>query len=250
MSIINCQMRFFLGLIALFVIPGSVLAFWDELLVITRNNDLWIPHLCGFGAGIPLYFTVIRKMSYLSTFEHELTHALVALFFFRRIHKFIVTSKQGGQVQYSGNFGGEFGNLLIGLAPYYLPTYSLIAILVRPALPAGWFPWFDIFIGAILAFHVFSTPEEIKLAWTKRSFAGAGDKRKTKSDIGNVGYIFAFLVITGFGVFLIGLSLQLIGSGYGGTWPFLKQVGKTSYGLYSAWIREIYDYLVRLSVFK
>ncbi len=237
-------MRFFLGFIALFLIPGSALATWDVLLVITRDNNLWIPLICGFGAGIPLYFTVIRKIPYISTFEHELTHALVALFFFRKIHKFIVTSKRGGQVQYSGNFGGEFGTLLIGLAPYYLPTFTLMAVLVRPFLPPEWFPWFDGFLGATLAFHFCSTPEETKQAWTKQTFASAGDNRKTKSDIGQVGYIFAFLVIIGFGIFLIGLSLELIGSGYGGTWPFLKQVGKTSYELYAEWIREIYGYLV------
>jgi len=236
-------MRFLLGLLALFIIPGSALASWEALLVITRDMDLWIPLLCGVGAGIPLYFTVIKRIPVISTFEHELTHALVALLFFRRIHKFIVTSKRGGQVQYSGNFGGEFGNLLIGLAPYYLPTFTLIAVLLRPVLAAEWFPWFDGFIGATLAFHFCSTPEETKQAWTKKSFASAGDKQKTKTDIGNAGYIFAFLVIAGFGIFLIGLALQLIGSGYGGTWMFLKQVGETSYEMYAALIREIYAYL-------
>ena len=236
-------MRFLLGLIALFIIPGSVLAFWDSLFVIARDKDLWIPLACGFAAGIPVYFTVIKKIPYISTFEHEITHALVALLFFRKIHKFIVTSKRGGQVQYSGNFGGEFGTLLIGLAPYYLPTCTLITVLIRPVIPAEWFPWFDVFIGATFAFHICSTPEETKHAWTKRTFPGAGDNKKTKSDIGKAGYIFAFLVIVGFGIFLTGLALQLIGSGYSGTWAFLKQVGKTSFTTYAALIRDIYVYL-------
>ena len=236
-------MSLLLGLIALFIIPGSTLAFWDALLVIARDNDLWIPLVCGFATGIPVYFIVIKKIPYISTFEHELTHVLVALLFFRRIHKFTVTSRRGGQVQYSGNFGGEFGTLLIGLAPYYLPTFTLIAVLVRPVIPVEWFPWFDVFIGATFAFHFCSTPEETKQAWTKRTFAGAGDNQKTKSDIGKVGYIFALLVITGFGIFLMGLALQLIGSGYEGTWPFLKQVGKTSFTTYAALMSEIYGYL-------
>ena len=235
-------MRFLLGLIALFIIPGSALAFWDALLGIARDKDLWIPLVCGFVTGIPVYFTLIKKIPYISTFEHELSHALVALLFFRRIHKFIVTSKRGGQVQYSGNFGGEFGTLLIGLAPYYLPTFTLIAVFIRPAIPAEWFPWFDGFIGATLAFHFCSTPEETKQAWTKRTFTGAGDNQKTKSDIGKVGYIFAFLVIAGFWIFLMGLVLQLIGSGYDGTWTFLKLVGKTSFTTYAALIREVYGY--------
>lgn len=236
-------MRLLLGLIALFLIPGSVLALWDALIIIAGNKDLWIPLICGFIVGIPFYFMMIRKIHVISTFEHELTHALVALLFFRRIHKFIVTSKRGGQVQYSGNIGGEFGTLLIGLAPYYLPTMTLISVLVRPFLPPGWFPWYDGFIGATFAFHIFSTVDETKLSWTKRTFTDAGDHQRTRSDIGKVGYIFAFLVITGFGVFLLGLALQLIGSGYAGTWYFLRQVGMTSYAVYDSLIREIYAYI-------
>jgi len=57
-----------------------------------------------------------------------------------------------------------------------------------------------------------------------------------------VGYIFAFLVIAGFWIFLMGLVLQLIGSGYEGTWPFLKQVGMTSFTTYAALIKEVYAY--------
>jgi hypothetical protein len=236
-------MRFLLGLIALFIIPGSILAFWDTLLIIAHDKDLWIPLICGFCTGIPVYYLIIRKIPAISTFEHELTHALVALLFFRRIHKFIVTARRGGQVQYSGNFGGEFGTLLIGLAPYYLPTLTLISVLVRPFLPPGWFPFFDAFIGATLAFHLCSTPEETRLAWTKRTFTGAGDNQKTRSDIGKVGYIFAFLVIVGFGIFLLGLSLQLIGTGYSGTWKYLKQVGITSFQIYLSLFRDTWLYL-------
>jgi len=236
-------MRFLLGLLALFILPGSVLAFGDALLVIAGIKDIWIPLVVGLATGIPVYFTVIKRIPYISTFEHELTHALVALLFFRRIHKFIVTSREGGQVQYSGNFGGEFGTLLIGLAPYFLPTFTLFSVLVRPFLPEGWFPVFDGFIGATLAFHIFSTLDETKLSWTKRTFTGVGDRQKTRSDIGKVGYIVASLVIAGFGVFLLGLVLQLIGKGYAGTWPYLKQVGKTSFETYATLTREIYSYL-------
>jgi hypothetical protein len=231
-------MRFLLGLLALFVLPGSVLAFRDSLLVIAGNKDLWVPLVVGFAAGIPLWFTVVKKIPWISTFEHELTHALVALLFLRRIHRFIVTSKRGGEVQYSGNFGGEFGTLLIGLAPYYLPTFTLIAVLVRPFLPAAWFPWFDGFIGFTLAFHLFSTLEETKLSWTKQSFASAGNNQKTKSDIGKTGYLLAFLVIAGFGIFLLGLALQLIGEGYAGAWPYLRQTGIVSYEVYADLTRD------------
>ena len=87
-------MRFLLGFFALFIIPGSAVACWDGLLFIARDPQLWIPLISGFGGGILLYILVIRKLPAISTFEHELTHALVALLFFRRINKFKVTWKR------------------------------------------------------------------------------------------------------------------------------------------------------------
>ena len=88
-------MRFLLGLVALFIIPGSVLAFWNALIVIASDKDLWIPLICGFILGIPFYFMVIKKIYVISTFEHELTHALVALFFFRRIQNSLLHRNAG-----------------------------------------------------------------------------------------------------------------------------------------------------------
>ncbi|MCX6244955.1 MAG: M50 family metallopeptidase [Bacteroidetes bacterium] len=236
-------MRFLLGLLALFIIPGSAVACWDGLILIARDPQLWVPLLAGFGGGILLYLLIIRRLPGISTFEHELTHALVALLFFRRIHKFTVTWKKGGQVQYSGNFGGEFGNLLIGMAPYYLPTFSLAAVLVRPFLPATWFPWFDGIIGFTFAYHLFSTAEETKQSWTKQSFTAAGDRQPTKSDIGKVGYIFAFLIIAGLGLFLLGIVVRMIGQGYSGLWPFLKQVARVSWTNYSDLAIAAYSYI-------
>jgi hypothetical protein len=194
-------------------------------------------------AGAILYFLVIRKVSVVSTFEHELTHALVALLFFRRIHKFIVTRNRGGQVQYSGNFGGQFGDLMIGLAPYFLPTFTLISALVRPFLPANWFPWFDGFIGFTFAYHFLSNIEETRLSWTKRSFTGAGDRQKTKSDIGKTGYILAFLVILGFGLFLYGMIFHLISSGYPGLWAFIKLVVVVSFTIYAGLFTQVYSFV-------
>ena len=236
-------MRFLVGLLALFLIPGSAVACWDGLVLLSQTRDLWQPLAAGIAAGSFLYFLVIRKLPVISTFEHELTHALVALFFFRRIHKFVVTRNRGGQVQYSGNFGGEFGNLVIGLAPYFLPTFTLISALVRPFLPAGWFPWFDVFIGFTLAYHFLTNIQETRQSWTKRSFPGAGDHQKTKSDIGKVGYIFAFLVIPGFGLFLYGIILCLISSGYHGLWLFLKSVITASFLIYSDLFAQSYSFI-------
>ena len=236
-------MRFFVGLLALFLIPGSAVACRDSLVLLLQMQDLWMPLAAGILTGILLYFLVIRKLTVISTFEHELTHALVALLIFRRIHKFVVTRNRGGQVQYSGKFGGEFGDLVIGLAPYFLPTFTLISALVRPFLPKEWFPWYDGFIGFTLAFQFLTNIEETRQSWTKKSFSGAGDRQKTKSDIGKVGYIFAFLVIPGFGLFLYGIIFCLMVSGYQGLWAFFKSVVLVSGSLYADLFYRLYIFL-------
>jgi len=237
-------MKFVLGLFALFLIPGSAIGLWEAGEVIAGRQDLWLPLLIGFATGIPVYFILIKRIPYFSTFEHELTHALVALMFFRRIRKFVVTAKRGGEVQYTGNFGGQFGTLLIGLAPYYLPTLTFLSVLARPFLGAAWFPWFDGFLGWTLAFHIFSTIDETKLSWTKQCFVGAADNRKTQTDIGKTGYILAILVIAGIGIFLLGFVLTIAGEGYAGICPFLKNVAITSFRIYRDAMNELLDTVV------
>jgi len=57
------------------------------------------------------------------TLEHELTHSLVALLFFRRIIGLNVTHEEGGYLTIEGGV-----NWPILIAPYFLPTLSLFTL--------------------------------------------------------------------------------------------------------------------------
>ncbi len=155
-------------------LPGAVRGFvWSVERVLGRSDLLW-PLAVGFVLGVLVDERLIGRAPGAETFEHELTHALVALLFLRRVTRFVVTKRNGGWVQYSGGFGGVVADDLIGLAPYVLPTFTALSVAARPALDAGWFPWFDVWIGPTLGYHTWNTIRGTRRAWTSRPFVRAG----------------------------------------------------------------------------
>jgi len=188
-------MKIILSIISLILLKGIFIGFYIGVISLFGNSEIVYAFLLGLAiSGLAHYF-LIRKYPAISTFEHELTHAIVALLFFRKVSNFVVTNGQGGSVSHSGNFGGKFGSLNITLAPYFLPTFTLILVLLRPVIPTEHIIWFDVIISFSFGYHLFSTIDEIKINWTKVSFLSAGSDDLTKSDIAKSGYIFAFIYI-------------------------------------------------------
>lgn len=151
----------------------------------------WIPLAVGTAVGIVVYMMFLVKYSTFRTFEHELTHAIAALMFFRKVSGFVIRQDKGGCITHSNGFGGWFGDDFIGMAPYVMPTVTLLAAIVRPFLNETAFPWYDGLIGFTFAFHVLSTINKTKRAWCNRSFRSALDDKWTKSDIAEVGFVYA-----------------------------------------------------------
>jgi hypothetical protein len=143
-------------------------------------------------AGFILFEIIFKRLWGFSTFEHELSHALVALLFFRRIKKFKVTRFDGGYVEYTNGFGGEAGNHFIALGPYFLPTFTLLSVLVRPFFPIAWFPWFDVWIGITFSYQTMNNIEELRRNWTRERFRLAGGVQLTNTDIGTRRLYFFF----------------------------------------------------------
>lgn len=223
-------MKFILGIVSLFFIPGVAVSFYTGIAGIAHNSGLWQPLLGGVVAGTLLFHFVIRRIAGFQTFEHELTHAIVALMLFRRISRFSVTKRNGGYVAHSG--GSSIGNHLIGLAPYFLPTFTLFATLARPFVPGSWFPWYDVFIGITFAYHTLSTVQEVKRNYTKRAFRSSIGTM-VLSDIGNVGYVFATLFILCMALGIHGVICFVITDGYSGVLDWGAQVWNVSSSSYT-----------------
>lgn len=223
-------MRLFLGLLLLFLLPGSIIGFRDGVVMIANNPDLLYPLLAGAVAGIIIYRLFIRRNYALLTFEHELTHAVMGLLFFRKITEFISTRSRGGYVRHTSGFGGEFGDTMISMAPYFFPTFTVLTALLRPVIPAAGFPWFDGLIGFTIAFHFLSTFSEIRQNWSSKQFTLAGTNVLTQTDLARTGFLLAFLFIVTLTLFFHGMVFGMLSEGYSGFVPFVSNVFQTSFG--------------------
>lgn len=106
------------------------------------------------GCGMALYFIIQRiakkNLLWLETFSHELTHTIVALLLLRKIHSFNV-EEGSGVVTTSGN--NRYTLVPLALAPYCLPIFTYLLLIIRCLIAPSSYWIFDIFIGITIAFH-------------------------------------------------------------------------------------------------
>ena len=216
-------MRFLVGTILLLLLPGAVAAFALNVVSLSHIPSILLPLGIGIFLGILLDHVVLRRIPLVETFEHEFTHAIVALMFFRRVTGFVVR-RNGGTVSHQGGFGGKFGTDCIGLAPYILPLFTTVSVVARPLVPSAWFPWFDGWIGVTFGYHIWSTIEEIRESWTKRSFVSAGTGEVTQTDIAKRGYVYSAIFIATFSIALHGALIALMIKGLNGVGEWAWEV--------------------------
>jgi hypothetical protein len=152
--------------ILLYALPAQVGAY-------TAKEEGWI--LLGGAIAYLLAHVFLRKPERMYLWSHELAHLIVAKIFFRRVHSFHITSRDGGKVVIDRT------NVMIDLAPYLFPLYSLAAaaaaVFLRSLSP--WVP--DLYLAlasSLFTMHVlFSAEGFIKgqpdLKRSGRLFSGA-----------------------------------------------------------------------------
>lgn len=146
----------FLGLPLVWVL---IKCFLEALAIETLNAPFFtqgrICFLSGFGAMTLLYVWKGAALQVVYVFAHEMTHAVAGLLCFAKVHQVSVRTT-GGFVQLSKS------NLFITLAPYCLPFYLLIAVLVYGIVHHYWpnaipFAVWATLFGFFTAFHVWYT---------------------------------------------------------------------------------------------
>lgn len=106
---------------------------------------------CGAVAYLVFKRFATKNITFFETFSHELTHIVVALMFFRKVHSF--NANEGdGVVSTSGK--NSIGLIPLALAPYCLPIFTYMLLFVRCLIGAEGLWVFDIFVGFSLAFHL------------------------------------------------------------------------------------------------
>lgn len=132
------------------------------------------PDIAAFPASIKLFcygglaflavWLLFRKrfLYRFAVFEHELTHLLVAKLFLLKTLHFQVSPRKHveGQVVVGVEGRGAVTNVIsifFSLAPYYIPTMTLLAFLCYPLCPEGMRPLFFFAIGATTMYHLLTT---------------------------------------------------------------------------------------------
>jgi len=156
----------------------------------------------GFILFLPFWFFWLKKSSFYSTFEHELTHLIVGLFFFKKPAHFTVTHEEGGV---TGLFGNNF---IITLAPYFLPTFALFILPIYPIINSEFQLYFFILFGFIISYHVLSTIQEFSFY---------------QPDIYTSGKLFSTIFLIFANIIVYGFILMFVNGGFGKGWMFLKQ---------------------------
>jgi hypothetical protein len=160
-------------------LPGLATALVAVVRAIARDPAPCVGFLVGGGIFAAAWYLFLRRRalgSFIVVLEHELTHALFAWLTFHRVVGFRATLRSGGHVRYLGR-----GNWLISIAPYFVPTLSLIAIAALRWVPDRHLAYGSAALGATFAYHVLST-------WS--------ETHRHQSDLREVGLVFsaAFLL--------------------------------------------------------
>jgi hypothetical protein len=149
-------------------------------MVVNMGNaitDAVVPFWLGLG-GYFVFQIIFFKPLKTYVFGHELTHALAGILSGARLKSFSV-KKSGGSVVLDKT------NLMIVLAPYFVPLYSVVVVLLWWLASLFWQvepyrPWFLFLVGFTLSFHMALTVYAL---------------RQGQSDLDHFGHFFSGVVI-------------------------------------------------------
>lgn len=122
-----------------------------------RDYYPWFLWLTLGAIVFPLMNRFLRKnIEFIKIFTHELTHGIVALLTFRRIHSFHAEEKRG--VIYTS--GSEKTRFLVTLAPYCFPIYTFPLLVLRCLVKKSLLPIMDVLIGITVGLHIVCFKEQ------------------------------------------------------------------------------------------
>jgi len=191
---------------AIFALVATIPAMLLFMGVVEQLNSTRPTLGAEIAAGVAAYcliwwlFLKRTRISFFSTLEHELTHALFALL---TLHP--VTSIRSAFWEGKGNIGRMTfrgnGNWLITISPYFFPAAPVVTCLIVSVLPnmltektAG------TLFGISLAYHFLST-------WN--------ETHRGQTDLRNVGFVFATAFLPCANIVAISLCLVWFNNGIG-----------------------------------
>lgn len=173
---------------------------------ISLSDSRWIFFIIGFITFFPIQFLASRLFyslwCYLQTLEHELTHLIIGLIFFKIPTGIRVTAHEGGEVRQTGR--GMTGQTWISLAPYFFPTVSLAIIIFSYFL--------EIKTDILLSLLGWSTAFHLISNWTQTSFR--------QTDLQDAGIVKTILILPIMNLICYGSILAFVEKGSSGFFEF------------------------------
>jgi len=201
---VRSLVKLLVNLVSLALIIPFAHTFWAEVIGFdTGVNRNWM-FLIGTGVSAIVCYVLARRLEFFATFEHELTHNVWALLFFKKPMGFHVNEDGSGLFQFQGRTS-TISELFISLAPYFFPTVTVLLIMVSPIIREDFMGIYYLFIGITYGYHISSTIKETHLQQT---------------DITGNGYFTSLNLIISLNLLANGLVLAFISGGWSGMGDF------------------------------
>ena len=207
--------KLFLNIISLLLIIPFGYSFFNEIGMFNIDISRNYMFLLGTILFIILQFIFSNKLQYFSTFEHELTHNIWALFFFKKPRGFHVNTDGYGLFEWSGSTG-LISKVFILLSPYFFPTITMFLIILSLIIKDEFISIYFLVIGLSFGYHIVSSIKEIHLGQT---------------DITENGYFTSFNIIILMNLIMNGLVISFINNGLKGIVDFFSHTFLCIYNL-------------------
>jgi hypothetical protein len=208
MIIVRFILKLIFSITALFGIFGFSRYLFTKKFFIPGNGTDFLIFFAGILVFTGIWMFFLRKRGNIwSTLEHELTHALFATLFLKKIHTISASRRKGGLISIEG------GNSLIALSPYFFPLAPILALLIGLILPDHLQNYVNFVMGISVQFHLLNLMKEMHL---------------DQPDLQMSGYLFSIIIILFFNLFFMGLILAFVADGFNGIHQFIWDGLKSS----------------------
>lgn len=153
-----------------------------------------------------------EAVDFFATLEHEITHLVAGLLFFKRPHSLRASATGAGEVVLYGN------NFVILLAPYFLPTVSFAMLPLALVLRNELWTAFLAALGATAGYHIASTASELS---------------PRQTDLQRSGFLFSAVFLPVANLVCYGALVAFAAGGFDGLGRFLRDGAMTAVSLVS-----------------
>ena len=201
MSILKKILKYIFLIFFIFGILGFVEVIFQQIPLLYSQLRALLSFVIGILAFTILWiFYLSGRGHFWSTLEHELTHALFAILFFKKVHSITASRRKGGMISI------EEGNTVIALSPYIFPLAPSLILIFLFILPTSFELYLFFLLGFAYQFHLINLFEEFHL--------GQPDLQKT-------GIFFSIITILFFNIVYVGLMISALEGKFSSFYQFI-----------------------------